>query len=803
MLKNYLKISLRNLFRNPTSTFIHIVGLGIGVVSTLLIFLYVDFEKSYEKIHTNADRIFRITIDMYDGNEFITNDSQTYQLLGEELTELYPEVENYVRMFPMEPIEMVSAATDFKSYEERVYFADASILELFTLNILNDQNLNKFSDPFKIIISERTAIKYFGKTDVLGEVLEPAQADFPLEVVGVFEDLPMNTHIKYDILISHKSLPLMMTWYEGSVWNGNNEYTFLLMKENPDVEDFNQKLVRYSKNHEQIKSEIIIAEGIKDIHLYSNKTFEPEVNGSAQTVNFMFFIGWIIIALAWINYINLATAKAMDRAKEVGIRKAIGSSKLQLIAQFFTEAFLTNLLATLLAFLIFLLVLPTFQGFVGLELSIAGFGELKLLSILAGFVVIGTLVSGFYPALVLSGFNPVSVLKGKFTNTTKGILLRKSLVYVQFIASVVMLCVSFAVFKQMSYLTSQDLGIEIDNTLVVKVPQLTSTDSIEVAKITAFQSTLLGNSWIKDITMTGVIPGANTKDMSSTSGVSRLGTDAEESSLMYYHYGVQPNYTEVMGLEFLAGNSFTEDSPEKRILISERAMEMLGFASAEAAINEKISFYWNDEPCEIQGVFKNYYQRSPKEQYMPLIIRKDERAENFLIKLNTRDPKVAIPGVSALFEEIYPGSSLEYYFLNDRYNAQYHQDNQFGSVVLLFTFLSILIAVLGLFGLSSFMIRLRTKEIGVRTVLGASKPSLVWELSKSFMIMVGTAGILAIPLSFFLVSEWLENYAVRFAIGWELFAFPLLGILMVAALTVGFQTLRSAYSNPVNNLKTE
>jgi len=772
-------------------------------VSTLLIFFYVDFENSYEKIHANADRIFRITINIYDGNEFISNDSQTYQLLGEELTFLYPEVENYVRMFPMEPIEIVSAATDFKSYEERVYFADASIFDVFTLNILNDQNLAKFSDPFKIIISERTAIKYFGNTDVLGEVLEPTQAEFPLEVVGVFEDLPMNTHIKYDILISHNSLPQMMTWYEGSVWNGNNEYTFLLMKENPDVQDFNQKLVQYSKNHEQIKSEIIIAEGIADIHLLSNKTFEPEVNGSAQTVNFMFFIGCIILVLAWINYINMATAKAMDRAKEVGIRKANGSSKLQLVSQFFTEAFLTNLMATILAFLLFLLVLPTFQEFIGLEISIAGFGRLKLFGILVGFVLVGTLVSGFYPALVLSSFNPVRVLKGRFTNTNKGILLRKSLVYVQFIASVMMLCVSFAVFKQMNYLTSQDLGIEIDNTLVIKVPQLSSGDSIEVAKISAFQSTLLGNTWVKDITMTSVIPGANTKDMSSTKGVSRLGTNSEESSLVYYHYGVQHNYAEVMGLEFLAGNSFTAASAGQKILISERAMDLLGFATPEAAINEKISLYWKGEPCEIQGVFKNYYQRSPKEQYMPLIIRKDETVENFLVKLNTRDAKLAIEDVSGLFEKVYPNASFEYYFLNDLYNAQYFQDNQFGSVVILFTFLSILIAVLGLFGLSSFMIRLRTKEIGVRTVLGASKLSLVWEIGKNFMIMVGIAGILAVPLSYFLVSEWLENYALRFALGWELFALPLISILLIASLTVGIQTLKSAYSNPINSLKSE
>ncbi len=805
MWKNYLRIGFRNLFRNGSTTFIHVAGLTIGVVCTLLIFFYVDFERSYEKMHAEADRIFRLSIDMYDGNEFIANDSQTYQLLGEELKDQYPEVEEFVRLFPLDAIEMVSKATNYKSYENRVYFADSTMFDVFSLNILNDQNLETFSEPFKLVISESTAIKYFGRSDVVGESLEPTQAELPLEIVGVFEDLPMNTHIKYDLLISHESLPLIMDWYPENLWNANNEYTYLMMQDGTNVSDFNAKLAEYSERNPNINSEVVISEGINDIHLYSNKTYEPEVNGSAQTVNFMFFIGLIIIALAWINYINLATAKAMDRAKEVGIRKAIGSSKRQLIFQFFAEAFLINFISTLLAVLIFSLVFPSFREFVGLEISLANFGSIKLAAMLAGFVLVGTIVSGFYPALVLSGFNPVTVLKGKFSNTTKGILLRKSLVYVQFIASVVLLCVSFAVFKQMKYLTSQDLGIGIDNTLVVKVPQLDASDSIEVAKSSAFQSELLSQTWISDITMSGSVPGDNTKDMSSTSGVTQLGQDEETDGILLYHYGIQANFPEAMGLEFVAGEAFRTDSPKEEVIISERTAEILGFTNPEDAINERITFYWSrdGEPSVIKGVFKNYYQRSPKEQFMPLLLRNQPSTDHFLIKLNTNDAKMAVADVGETIEKVYPGASYEYVFLNDTYNAQYQQDNQFGSVVLLFTLLSILIAILGLFGLSSFMIRLRTKEIGVRTVLGASKPSLVWELSKSFMIMVGTAGLIAVPLSYFLVTEWLQNYATRFVPNWDLFTVPLVFILTVAALTVGVQTLKSAMANPVDSLKAE
>ncbi|WP_439474761.1 ABC transporter permease [Algoriphagus formosus] len=805
MWKNYLRIGFRNLFRNGYITFIHIAGLSIGIVCTLLIFFYVDFERSYEKMHAEADRIFRLSIDMYDGNEFIANDSQTYQLLGEDLKDQFPEVEEFARLFPNESIEMVAKSTNFKSYEDRTYFADSTIFDVFSLNILNDQNLESFSEPFKVVVSESTAIKYFGRTDVLGESLEPTQAELPLEIVGVFEDLPMNTHIKYDLLISHETLPLIQTWYPDNLWNANNEYTYLLMQEGTDVVDFNAKLAEYSERNPNINSEVVISEGINDIHLYSNKTYEPEVNGSAQTVNFMFFIGLIIMALAWINYINLATAKAMDRAKEVGIRKAIGSSKSQLIFQFFAEAFLINLLSTFLALLIFSLVFQSFREFVGLDISVENFGELKLAGMLAGFVMVGTMVSGFYPALMLSGFNPVTVLKGKFSNTTKGILLRKSLVYFQFIASVVLLCVSFAVFKQMKYLISQDLGIGIDNTLVVKVPQLDLSDSIKVAKSTAFQSELLSQTWISDITMSGAVPGDNTKDMSSTSGITQLGQDEETDGILIYHYGIQANFPEAMGLEFLAGEAFRQDSPKEEVIISERTAELLGFATPEDAVNERISFYLssNSGPSLIKGVFKNFYQRSPKEQYMPLLLRNQPNTDHFLIKLNTNDARMAVADVGETIEQVYSGATYEYHFLDDIYNAQYQQDNQFGSVVLLFTLLSILIAILGLFGLSSFMIRLRTKEIGVRTVLGASKLSLIWELSKSFMFMVGTAGLIAIPLSYFLVNGWLQNYASRFVPSWDLFAVPLAFILAITALTVGYQTFKSALANPVDSLKLE
>ncbi|WP_026967517.1 ABC transporter permease [Algoriphagus terrigena] len=803
MWKNYLKISFRNLIRNKTSTFIHVLGLSIGLVSTLMILFYVNFERSYEDMHANAKDIYRITMDLYKGNEFLLNDSEVYQLLGQELADQMPEVLGYVRMFSLEPLEFKAISTDIKSYESRVYLVDSTILDIFSIDLIDDRAIAKFNEPYKVILSESLAQKYFGKSDAVGETLSFSYTQTPLEVVAVMRDLPQNTHIKFELLISHVTLPIIQPWYPDNLWSANNEYTYLLMKEGVELAEFNEKLLKFSKNHVQLSKEIVIAEPIQDIHLYSNKTYEPEVNGSAQTVNFMLLIGILVMVLAWINYINLSTAKAMDRAKEVGIRKTIGSSKLQLIMQFYSEAFLINLVAGAVSVLLFFMLLPLFKDFTGLDLSVSQFGELKLLLLVLGVVVFGSLISGFYPALVLSGFKPMLVLKGKFSNTGNGVALRKGLVYVQFIASVVLLCVSFAIFRQMQFLNSQDLGVAIDNTLVVRTPQDIASDSLKKGLIKTFESLAQQNSWVDAVTLAGSVPGSEVKDLNSTGGIRRVGADEKEESYTYYHYGVNDNYSKVMEIEFLAGASFEPETAQDQVIISETAMHSIGFSSPEEAVGQRITFNLTNKPSQIHGVFKDFHQRSPKEAYMPLILWKSEAEQNFIIKLNTQDSQEAVAGLEAIWNQVYPDFSYDYYFLNDLYNAQYQQEQQFGKTVLLFTFLSIVIAALGLFGLTAFMVQMRIKEIGVRTVLGASKPSLVWILSKGFLAIVGLSGLIAIPISYYIIQTWLGNYANRVDLGLGLFALPSILILLIAMLTVGGQTLKSAYANPVNSLKSE
>ncbi len=774
------------------------------MASTLLIAHYVKFERSYERFYSNAENIYRLSLDLYNGAEFEVNDVETYQTLGPEFKEKMPEVIDYARFMHLGTSEVYVPSTNSRNYEHKIYFADPSAFTLFDYPLLYGEPKKPFEEPYKVVINATIAQKYFGRTNVLGETFEIGLVKTPLEVVGVMSDLPQNTHLKFDILISHATIPQLWDWYEKYTWGANNEYTYLLMDKNAQLEDFNTKIRQYSLESEHLEEEIVIAEHITDIHLYSNKTFEPEVNGSAQTVNFMVIIAIFILVLAWVNYVNLSTSKSLERAREVGVRKVIGSSKHQLLGQFLFDAFIVILLSAILAFTFVQLSIPYFKSITAQDLPTAILYDGYLMLLLAGMVVFGTVLSGLYPALVLSSFKPVQVLKGKFTNSSNGILLRKGLVTFQFLTTVVLLSVSLAVYFQIQFLSETDLGIDIENTLVLRRPANTNSDSIFISRVASFESKLEQNANIKGVTFTGGVPGVELHEIGTNDGILRVGADENESAHNYYLYGVKADYFELMDITFMAGKAFAQDVTGQ-VVINERAVESLGFESAEEAIGQKITHYWmSDEPSEVVGVFNNFYLRSPKEQHIPMIIYPRPReAHLFVVKSNTPSASALLGTVNQVWSEVFPNNALDYYFLNDQFNHQYETDQRFGRVTLLFTFLSILIASLGLFGLSSFTILQRTKEIGIRKVLGSSVAGIVALLSKDFIKLILLAGVLAIPLAYYLISLWLDNYALQISLEWWLFATPILLILLIAFGTIIGQTIKSALQNPVDSLRYE
>ena len=801
MFRNYIKSAIRNLLKNRTFTIVNVLGLAIGIASTLLISQYVRFERSYESMHSNADDIFRITLNLYNDAEFIENDCETYQTLGPDLTEKMPEVLGYARFMNWDAAEM--KVNDQAYFEKGIYMADASAFELFSYDILHGNPAAQFSEPFKILISESIANKYFGRTDVVGETMSIQHTNDLLEVVGVMADLPQNTHLKFDILISHATVPKYYKWYLKYPWGGNNEYTYLKMETGTDVTAFNNKLEAYSIEIEEIEDEIVIAEEINDIHLYSNKTFEPEVNGNAQAVNFMAFIGILIMIIAWVNYVNLSTARATERAKEVGIRKAVGSSKAQLITQFLFEALVINLIAALLAYTMMQLAQPFFREITGQQLTFDVTMDQELWMTLILIVVLGSTLAGIYPALVLSSFRPALVLKGKFRSSSFGLILRKGLIIFQFAATVILMSVSVAVYRQIDFLISKDLDFDINNTLVIRTPNSELSDSLfYYTGYTVFKDKLEATTDINIVAQAAALPGANNHEVGTTSTVLRVGADKNEGSYNYYVIGADDDYFEALGLEIVAGANFKPKDNSDFIIINERAVETLGFKNAEEAVGQRVT-YGGDSWDEILAVVNNYHQRSPKEDYVPMIFNHKRLTDQIVVKLDTNDTKRAMSTIESVWKEVFGNSGMDYFFLDDQYNRQYQSDQRFSNVTLLFTVLSIIIACMGLFGLSSFMLMQRTKEIGIRKVLGASIGSIIQTLSSDFLKLVIVAGLLAIPIAYYFIDVWLENYANKLSIGWDLLVLPFVLILVIAVVTVIGQILKSAVANPVDSLKYE
>ncbi|CAN5126278.1 hypothetical protein BH23BAC1_BH23BAC1_49510 [soil metagenome] len=489
MLKNYLKIAFRNIGNHKTYSFLNIFGLAIGVSACLLILQYVRYETSYENFHQNAGQIHRATVDLYNGAEYVETDCGMYAPLGPTLKEEMPEVLDFVRFYPFSLKEVKVENKHF--FEDKIYFTDPSVFSIFThIPISGDLNA-ALKNPFEAVITKSAAIKYFGQVDVVDKSLQIENKDYKIQ--AVIEDLPPNTHLKYDFLLSRSSVQTLMPWYHENPWKINNEFTYLMLQPGIDLSDFNAKLYDFSESKRaEIKDEKFSVQPINDIHLYSNLSSEPEISGNAQIVYFLLAIGLIILIIAWINYINLSTARAISRAKEVGIRKVVGSSKTQLVFQYFIESSIINALAVILAILMVYLAMPAFLEISGHPSSSNDFSDPFFWNLVMGIFSLGTIFSGLYPAFVLSSFKPVYVLKGKFQNAGHGLWLRKGLVVFQFSAAVMLIVLSSSIYLQINHIQKQDLGLKIDQTLVLRAPsgywEPGTAQNIEVLKDKLFQN---------------------------------------------------------------------------------------------------------------------------------------------------------------------------------------------------------------------------------------------------------------------------------------------------------------------------
>lgn len=804
MIKNYFKIAWRNIKRQKAYSAINIVGLAIGIAACMLILQYVWFELSYENFHTNKDRIYRIQQDRYDNGKLSTQWAAGAYAPGSAFKEAIPEIEAYVKIVYNED-PAVAEINNQPVNIDKVFYASSSFFNIFSYPVVEGNAATALTEPFTLAVSETTSKILFGNTNAIGQTIKlNRNTDF--KITAVFKDAPVNTQIRPNMLISWPTFLKVRGQEAETAWLWDGCLTYVLLKDGADPAKVQAKFAPIVEKAvgTELKnfnaSVTYLLQPLKDIHLYSHYMGEPAPNGDGKTTYLLLGIAFFIVVIAWVNYINLATARAVNRAKEVGIRKTIGSQRRQLIWQFLSESAVLNFFALILAILIVLVAIPGFNRLSGQQLSFTLLGESNFWLCLLGLFLIGVFFSGLYPAFVLSGFKPIEVLKGKMIATKQGALLRKGLVVFQFAASLFLLIGTITVYKQIQYMRKQSLGINIDQTLVVR-PPIVGIDSTYLQKLTAFKEALKQETAIKGATMSTSIPGEAVGW--NAGGIKLVGTD-ESTQKQYRVIGVDYDYIKLYGLKMIAGRVFSKDfgADDQSVIFNRKGIEQLGFNKPEEALGKKIDF-WGKQ-YTIAGVTENFHQQSLRELFEPLILRLIPDIRGYLsVKTTSDQASQTIASVKSNWNKFFPGNTFEYFFLDDHFDNQYKADQRFGQVFGLFTTLAILVACLGLFGLASFTTIQRTKEIGIRKVLGATVPRILKLLYQEFAFLLLIAFAVAVPLSWLTVKNWLQGYAFRVDMHWSYFVLPFVMILFIALLTVSFQSIKAAIANPVKSLRTE
>ena len=802
MLQNFFLIVFRNLTKHSFYSFITIFGLAVGLAAGFLILQYVYYETTYDHFFENKENIYRVQLDRYDKGTLSTQWAAGCAGAGLAMKEDFPEVKEFVNLARSRAMIGYNKKYFKPDY---AYYAGKTFFEVFSVPLLQGIDSLVLKDPFTVVISESLSKKIFGKEDPVGKKIKMNDTD-DFEVTGIFQDLPERSHMKFDLLYSFETYVNFTSENARTAWQWDGFLNYVVLHPGTDVEVLKAKFPEFVQRREGEELARYNAgmefnlQPLTDIHLVSNYRGEIKPTGDKRATYFLLIIGLFVLVIAWINYINLSTAHSFKRAREVGIRKVLGSNRGQLIRQFLLESSFMNLLAILLAAVFVLISFPYFNNFLGRSTAYtwpdAPFFWLGLVVLF----IIGILLSGFYPAMVLSDFRPVTVLKGKFTGSTTGNFMRKGLVTFQFIASIFLITGTYVVYNQLQYLQSQDLGVNIDQTLVVNTPRF-SSDSILAVRYDVFRNRLEGESTVKSMTISSAVPG---RTPNWNAGGIRLIHQTEAESNQYRVMGGDHHFIDYYGLEVVAGRKFdpTYGQEESNVLFNEAAMRRIGFNDPDELLNQKIQF-WGDT-MTVVGVVKNYRQESPKQAYDALIFRYFSAPSGYYsIRLNSSNMQQSIHLIRQHWETAFANKPFDFFFLDDYYNEQYKAELSFGTIFGFFALLAILVACLGLFGLASYVTNLRSKEISVRKVLGASLQNLWWLLSLDFLKWVGMAILIAAPLNWYIMNNWLENFASRISLSWWIFLIPAVILIAIATATVSFHTLKMAFINPAKTLKEE
>ncbi len=803
---HFVKIAWRNILKNKLYSFINIGGLAVGMAAFLLIVLYIREETSYDKHHAESDRIFRIASNVKDKKWVGTGAVYAAALKNE-----FPEVESVTRLlrFPgAEKMLLLDNASQKKFFETNAFFVDSTFLSMFKFESKYGDISSALNVPNTIVISEDIANKFFNHENPINKSLKVVLpfGDQDYIIKGVWVNKGSKSHIPVKMLLSMNNGHINGFVNSQSTWSGNNIFhTYVKLTKDTKPEAFESKLTTWLYKHGGKEFETagfdksLFIQPVEDIYLRSNFGFEIATNGNMNSIYLFASLAFFILLIACINFMNLSTAESEKRAKEVGLRKSIGADKKSLIVQFLGESVLMSSLALLVSIGIISFVTPNFNSWFGKSISLFQTPHFVLWLIMITFIT--GILSGLYPALFLSSFKPITVLKGSVKNSTSTVVIRKGLVVFQFTISIILILGVILMQKQMIFLSIQSLGFNKNQKLVIPIQ---NTESIK--NLTSLKNELKNQSFISDIAVGSASPGIETIN---SIGFYAEGKNARESIDTRTIYA-DDGYLKTLDIKLIAGREFKNDisSEQGSIILNESAINNLGY-TIETAVGKKVNFDFNNETqsMEIVGIVADYNFESLQQRIKPLALTVNDffsmPLRYIIASVNNTNYSASVKSVSEIWNTVNPSSPFEYSFVDKDFEQNYKSDTQNSILLKIFTLLAAFISCLGLFGLASFVAEQRTKEIGVRKVLGASVTSLWQMLSKDFVVLVLLSCLIAAPIAYYFMNSWLQKYTYRTEISWWIFVVAGAGSLVITLLTVSFQAIKAAIANPINSLKTE
>ncbi len=808
MFTNYLKIALRNLRKRAFFSVLNIGGLALGMAACLLIFQYVIFENSYDTFHEEAEDIYRVTREPFRQGVSQGVTSNTSWGLAPLLQEAMPEMQQVWRVHPnygQATLTYTPPGGDrLAIQDDDVAFVEPAFLDVFSFPVLQTDGSRPLAAPNTAVITRSLAEKLLPGRDPVGEVLEVyAWVNGSYTITAVIDDMPANGHLQFSLLLPMIDLLQTDQYADDSGWGWTNFQTYAQLAPNTDhvaVAEKAMALVNTHNTERYARSQIRMGVGLQpitDIHLSNDVLYGRDLN----QLYFFTVIALFILVIAWVNYINLSTARALERAKEVGVRKAAGARRSQLINQFIVESVLINGLGLVFALGLARLGLPVLNDLAQTQIDASIWQEPLLWLTFIGVFTIGAVLASLYPAAILSRFKPVEVLKGRAVSTPGGVWLRRGLVVFQFAASMALLTGTYIVYQQVSFMRDADLGVDLTQTLVISHPSLTPNDMDDASAMNALTEELRRLSAVDDIAISTLAPGEGYNFYSVVRREDQPSTESVRMRLV----SVNGRFDEVYGLQIVAGRGFEEESGtdvHQLVLLNETSVEAMGFASPADAIDQHVIIGLGQR-SRVVGVYEDFHWSSVKEEIVPILLGYTPSGARYSIRLQTDDVRTVVADVENLYATLFPGSPFNYYFADTKFNEQYREDARFGALFGWFAMLALLVACLGLVGLAAYTAALRTKEIGIRKVLGAGVPSIVRLLTTDFARLVVIAIILVVPGLYWAADYWLQDFAMRIELNIWLFLMPGLAVLTFALLTVSYHTLRTAWADPARSLRAE